>query len=546
MKIILIFLLKKIKISLSQICKELLFLARIWRPEIERKLDEAQKFSNVNSSFWTSKTQTGCEILVEGHLSEYGPNYLFRTALAAKAVQEKIGGKIVVVVNSFSHIWQTAILSYGSFGIDKWIFLGSRFLLIQPFLFAAAYFCSFIQMFRLRNPENIVDLKLWKLKAGDLIYDEVLRANNISSIESIDWNVFNILVRSWTYYFQYELVFKLGNYSYYISTHTCYPQYGLLCRVALKHRVKVIETTDIQNSAYDKIDEKHLPTYHHGIKTQVSSALNSNAQKLKIRENRAKISLAKRINSEIKQIDAQKAYSGKVYTKEIICRTLGIDTNNKIGIVAAHIFKDSPHLSPSMIFRDYYKWLVKSLDYCAQSKKVHWIVKPHPSCKYYGEDGLIDDLVRSKGVPNIHMCPTDMNTSSIRDFADVILTVHGTVGLEYACFGIPSIIAGTPFYSGFGFTHDPSSSSEYYQMVLNASDIPKLSEKQISKALQVYDIWNQVFDWHNPIITEELLSNVWGSDVQRNVCKAYEILTNNLKENDPKKLKLWRFVFDQF
>ena len=46
-----------------------------------------------------------------------------------------------------------------------------------------------------------------------------------------------------------------------------------------------------------------------------------------------------------------------------------------------------------------------------------------------------------------------------------------------------------------------------------------------------------------PIYDSEVLSNVWGrSGVNRDLNKAYKVLTDNLKQTDPREIKLWHFV----
>lgn len=155
---------------------------------------------------------------------------------------------------------------------------------------------------------------------------------------------------------------------------------------------------------------------------------------------------------------------------------------------------------------------------------------------------MVEALVHAKGAPNIHLCPADLNTNSLRDCADVIVTVHGTVGLEYACLGIPTILAGTPFYAGFGFTHEPTSVEAYNAMVRNAAALGRLSVTQIRTALQVFEAWERQFDWGNTIVTTEVLAQVWGNGVPRDLEKAYALLTQNLQGHNPRDLKLWYFA----
>jgi hypothetical protein len=325
-----------------------------------------------------------------------------------------------------------------------------------------------------------------------------------------------------------------------------YAEFGLLCRVALMNGVKVIETNDILTLLHEKNDENNLPTYHSSLNKIIRNTFNSESldiKKLEIREFRGADHLQQRFKSNINSVDSLKAYSGKVYFKEELTRTLNININTKIGFIGAHIFKDAPHNNGKLLlFRDFYQWLDKTLDYCSTARNINWLLKPHPFSKLYEEEGVIEELLCSKNISNIYICPTDLNTISIRHCADVILTVNGTIALEYACLGIPSILAGFSFYTGFGFTHEPKTVTEYSQMIQNSALIPRLDKQQISKALQTFDIWNEIFDFDNPIITPEVLSNVWGNEVPRDLGKAYDLISKNLMKFDPKKIKLWNFV----
>lgn len=525
---------------------ECLFLIGIWRPAVQSHALNAELFIKINKKYWNNFPKGNKNILIEGHFTESGPNYLFRVNLAAKALQSVFGGgQSFIVVNGHSYNWSLSRKVCNSFGNAKWIFLGRKFLLLTPLLLLLAGLRTLISFIQIRKPEQILNISFDGIKTGDLIYDQILRFSKTPTVNTINWKVFQVIAQSWYYYYQYNLLFSLRRYHYYISTHAMYAAYGLICRVALKKGVKVIETSDIVTFLHENMDENNLPTYHHSlnkiIKNTVSSE-NLNKKKLATREVRGAKNLQHRLESNIENIDALKAYSGKIYSKEKLCKTLNINVNDRIGFIAGHIFNDAPHNGKFLLFKDFYEWMEKTLEYCSMTKNINWIVKPHPASKLYEEEGVVEELVRSKKASNIYICPSDLNTGSLRHCADVILTVNGTIGLEYACLGIPSILSGFSCYSGFGFTHDPSTAAEYCQMIQDSPNLPRLNNIQISKALQIYDIWNEFFDFDNYIITHNVLANVWGSEGPINLKKAYDLMSKNLKNNDPKKLKLWKFV----
>ena len=58
-----------------------------------------------------------------------------------------------------------------------------------------------------------------------------------------------------------------------------------------------------------------------------------------------------------------------------------------------------------------------------------------------------------------------MNPACLKEFTDVIITSHGSSGLEYPSFGIPSIVAENSFYTNFGFTLEPKNVTEYKNLL---------------------------------------------------------------------------------
>lgn len=525
--------------------REIAYQLKIWMPSIPQDIQNAaDAFIAANVGYWENKVSSASVgILIEGHLSQYGPNYLLRTAVAANAIEAKTGLGSEVIYNGFSHQWLLSKRIYASFGIDKAIYLSNAFLIRNIAYFIKACISALLIAVRLRCPSDILKLRFGSLLVGDLIYDDILRNSRSKTVSTIGFQAVKALAISRYYFYQYKRLFVAKQYRYYIATHTAYSEYGLLCRLALNSGIRVIETTDIQMSLYDEISDSKLPTYHHGIHNSVKSNLASLGSNDDDQIRQAEISLRQRLDAQANQIDVQKAYKGRVYSRAEIEETLHLERGAKIFFILAHVFSDAPHLSPRMLHVDYYDWLRATLDICTRNPDVSWVVKPHPSSDIYGEAGQVERMVADLGCKHVVLCPADMNTKSLSVCADSIVTVHGTAGLEFACLGIPAILAGRPFYCGFGFTMEPASLEEYEKILLGAHGIAPLTTAQIGKALQVYYLWNEQFDWNNPIVTPEVLQGVWGegSKVPRNLSKAYSAITENLRRTDPKKMKLWAY-----
>jgi hypothetical protein len=96
----------------------------------------------------------------------------------------------------------------------------------------------------------------------------------------------------------------------------------------------------------------------------------------------------------------------------------------------------------------------------------------------------LEKLFASNTHPHIRFMGShaDFNALSIRFVADAIITCLGTAGMEYACVGIPCLLAGESPYSGFGFALEPESVAEYEGWLRRIDRIPKLNEEQIKYA----------------------------------------------------------------
>jgi len=67
--------------------------------------------------------------------------------------------------------------------------------------------------------------------------------------------------------------------------------------------------------------------------------------------------------------------------------------------------------------------------------------------------------------------------------AHALVTVRGTIGIEYSCMGIPVVVAGTGSYTCANFAIYPNSIEEYEHVLRNINSLKKLSQETIDKAL---------------------------------------------------------------
>jgi hypothetical protein len=137
------------------------------------------------------------------------------------------------------------------------------------------------------------------------------------------------------------------------------------------------------------------------------------------------------------------------------------------------------------LFKNDSEWLKQTLKIIKKIKNINFIVKSHPSEKFYNlkvtTDKIFAECILDKDT-HIQLFPKNYNVSSIIDYISLSITSHGSAGYEYPAKSIPTIICGDTFYSGLGFCIEPKSITEYKEILAKIPTIKKLNKFQTNKA----------------------------------------------------------------
>lgn len=191
--------------------------------------------------------------------------------------------------------------------------------------------------------------------------------------------------------------------------------------------------------------------------------------------------------------DTRRLQAGKVIkTKAEIQKQLGLDPSKKTAIIFSHVAWDAAFFYGEGLFSDFEDWLFETVKYVSKEcPQLNWIVKIHPFNVFKLQRESVDSSSEMRLLRPLFPLPdhvklvhpdTDINTKSFFELSDYILTVNGTVGMEFPCFGVPAILAGTGRYNGFGFTTEPQSIEAYFEVLKNLENLPALTEEQIELA----------------------------------------------------------------
>lgn len=212
-------------------------------------------------------------------------------------------------------------------------------------------------------------------------------------------------------------------------------------------------------------------------------------------------------------IDTQYAFlNKKIISRAEYVQQVGADASKKNVAIMCHVFSDTPHMSCyPKLYEDYYVWFIETLKIISEVKNVNWIIKAHPSRELYGESEEVNDLFAeySNGM-NMWLWDDSYSTESLFDIADAVITVAGTCGMEFPCFGIPAIITGNAYYSKTECSILPRSVEEYEDLLKHLDEIERLSEERIRIAkkvlytrIHIYDPFDQVDQYLLQNSTEE-------------------------------------------
>ena len=187
--------------------------------------------------------------------------------------------------------------------------------------------------------------------------------------------------------------------------------------------------------------------------------------KIKILENAKKYVQLKfkgfsTIENKVSALPKDNLFAKVKYSKKILKQN-----GKKNILIAAHHFSDAPNAFGRFLFNDFYEW-IDYLGLKSNNSKHNWYIKFHPSEFESNKETANFFLNKYK---NLKLIPNHIKHGQlIHEGIDLVLTVYGTIGFEYAFFGVPVINAGknNPHIS-YKFNYHPSNISDYNNAIQN-------------------------------------------------------------------------------
>jgi hypothetical protein len=191
--------------------------------------------------------------------------------------------------------------------------------------------------------------------------------------------------------------------------------------------------------------------------------------------------------------DTRRLQTGKKLKTPAEVRTqLGLDPAKKTAVIFSHVAWDATFFYGTCLFNDFEDWLFQTVQFVAQHcPHINWVVKVHPFNVFKLQFETVTETSEMRLLAPLMLLPdhvrilhadTDINTQSLFPTVDYVLTVNGTVGMEFPCFGIPALVAGTGRYNGLGFTIEPPTREAYFEALRTLHTVPRLTTEAIHLA----------------------------------------------------------------
>lgn len=173
-----------------------------------------------------------------------------------------------------------------------------------------------------------------------------------------------------------------------------------------------------------------------------------------------------------------------------------------IVLLATNVLGDSLTLGRNIFTASMAEWIEKTVQYFARRTDAQLVVRVHPGERLMKGPSMVGVIERA--VPerpqHIHVIgPNEkVNTYDLMEIASLGLAYTTTVGMEMAMRGVPVIVAGQTHYRGRGFTYDPTTYDEYFEMLeelLSGSVKKGKAGKAVNRLTeqQVETAWNYAY-----------------------------------------------------
>lgn len=348
----------------------------------------------------------------------------------------------------------------------------------------------------LKNKKDIETITINGVLIGDLIYDSFLVKHKKPTIDMECLEFEHFLLESIELFIFWEDFFN-DNDVRAINVSHCVYNLALPLRLAVSRNISAFQANVTHIYRLNK-ENLHAYTDFRYFRERFKT-LPEAVKVAGIAEARQR--LKRRFAGEV-GVDMD--YSTKsAYVSSNHARLLRESSRKKI-LIATHCFFDSPHCYGGIIFPDHYEWL-DFLGKISELTDYDWYIKTHPDYRQ-GNMEIIDSFLAK--YPKFVLLPADASHHQIiSEGIDFALTVHGTIGFEYAALGIPVInVSLNNPHVAYDFNLHAKDIDDYRRMLLELDKVDFEIDTQ-----QVYEYYYMRYIYN----TEDMFFDSYAETINR-------------------------------
>lgn len=204
-----------------------------------------------------------------------------------------------------------------------------------------------------------------------------------------------------------------------------------------------------------------------------------------------------------------------------------VQSKKPLAVLYTNVLWDLASLNKDVVFSSVQEAHNETVRFFIEHPEYNLIVKPHPADLLQGHESKeqVDRQIRQKFpiLPKniLILRPTSpISAYDLIDKSNVSIVHTTTVGIESAILGTPTVTVGRAHYRNKGFTFDPSSREEYFQLLnellLSNPDKAKM-EKQKELAKKYYYLYNFVYFYDFKIMKHDFADHGKATVVPRSL-----------------------------
>ena len=450
--------------------------------------EAVERFTEANRRQWkdSSANASGEKyVFVNLSMVRMQTAWVVPKLLYAKGVAETLGAQVVVITWREQPLLDEICDSFGfsHYCIEREDKKNLRF-------FVKALMKVLFFMLCDGTGEGLQKLKIDGFMAGRAIYEDILRTSELSTIRSARNGI--VLKKAthilWMFYTMRSFC-KKHTPVFALADDTAYHE-ALLSSLFHSFGAKVVNSNQEQEMVLG-FDENGNPNRMHRM-MQLKYREMIDGLGAQEAEQAERILEARFQGKNGRDIDRGAFKDKRVLSREDAIKELHLDPDKKNVVIMAHTFTDAVYNYGDLFYRDYYDWTENTLALAAKNDQVNWILKPHPTRSAYHEaQDSIEDMFARYQKDHMFLLSDEISAESIKNMADILITIGSNAGGEFSCMGIPTVIIGKPYYGNMGFTIEPASKKEYEHCLENIQNTEPLTAAQTEKAKKAFYLRNK-------------------------------------------------------